>query len=242
MRRIFPTQESGEVDLATAYAYPADRPWLRLNMVASADGGAWLKGLSGGLSGPADKRVFGVLRGLADVVLAGAATVRAEGYGPARPRESWRALREGRPAVPPVAVVTRGLGLDLGGPLFTEAAPGARTIVITCEAAPAGRRAQAAAVADVVVAGAERVDLALALEALRERGLTRVLCEGGPRLNGQLAAAGLVDELCLTCAPVLVGGAAARVLNGPDCEVRLGLAHILEEDGYLFARYVRESP
>ncbi|MBB2911773.1 riboflavin biosynthesis pyrimidine reductase [Streptosporangium becharense] len=234
------SEPSAEIDLARLYAYPAG-PCVRINMVASADGGSWLDGLSGGLSGRGDRKVFGVLRGLADVVLAGAATVRAEGYGPARPRESWRALRAGRPAAPPVAVVTRGLDLDLTGPLFTETAPEARTIVVTCEAAPPERRAEAARHAEVVLAGGDRVDPALAVKELAERGLTRVLCEGGPKINAQLAAAGLVDELCLTVSPLLIGGDAARVLDGPSSHTPLRLAHVLEEEGFLFLRYVRRS-
>ncbi|GAA2871471.1 pyrimidine reductase family protein [Streptosporangium fragile] len=239
MRLIHP-EPSAEVDLARAYAYP-DGPCLRLNMVTSADGGTWLDGLSGGLSGRGDRKVFGVLRGLADVVVAGAATVRAEGYGPARPRESWRTLREGRPAAPPVAVITRRLELDLTRPLFTEAEPDARTILITCEAAPRERRAEAARHAEVIVAGGDRVDPALAMKELAERGLTRVLCEGGPKINAQLAAAGLVDELCLTMSPLLIGGDAARALDGPPSHTSLRLAHVLEDEGFLFIRYVRRS-
>lgn len=238
MRRIHPS-EAGDVDLAEAYAYPRDQ-WLRLNMVSGADGGAWLKGLSEGLSGKGDRRLFGVLRGLADVVVAGAATVRTEGYGPARPRASWRDLREGRPLVPPIAVITRRLDLDLASPLFTEADPQARTIVITTERAPKDRRDEAARYADVVVAGDERVDLPVAVDALRERGLGRILCEGGPRINAQMAAAGLVDELCLTISPLLAGGDAARILNGPAAGIRLRLSHVLEEEGFLFCKYTRE--
>ncbi|MEU8245116.1 pyrimidine reductase family protein [Nonomuraea sp. NPDC048916] len=237
MRRIYPDMQD-DPDIAQAYAYPAGRPWLRANMVASADGAAWLKGLSGGLSSRGDRRVFGVLRGLADVVLAGAATVRTEGYGPAKPRESWQALRAGRTPAPPIAVLTRGLDLDLGSPLFTEAA--VRTIVITCEAAPLQRRRQAAEVADVIVAGDVRVDLARAVAELHERGLTKVLCEGGPRVNAQLAAAGLLDELCLSISPLLVGGDAARIVNGETAQVRLELGQVLEEEGVLFCRYTRE--
>ncbi|MGW5683721.1 pyrimidine reductase family protein [Nonomuraea sp. NPDC003754] len=239
MRRIHP-DTADDPDIPQAYAYPERRPWLRVNMVASADGGSWVKGLSGGLSSKGDRRIFGVLRGLADVVMAGAATVRTEGYGPARPRQSWQPLREGRPPAPPVAVVTRRLDLDLGSPLFTEAAPYARTIVITCEAAPKDRRAEAAELADVIVAGADRVDLGLAVEALHDRGLGGILCEGGPRLNAQLAAAGLVDELCLSISPMLIGGGAARILNGEANQTGLGLAHVLEEEGFLFCRYIRE--
>lgn len=237
MRLIHPAA-SDDVDLARAYAYPDGR-CVRLNMVASADGGTWLEGVSGGLSGGGDRRIFGVLRGQADVILAGAATVRAEGYGPARPRESWRELRRGRAAAPPVAVVTRRLDLDLTGPLFAEAGPDARTIVVTCAAAPRERREEAARHGEVIVAGDDRVDLAEAVGQLAGRGLERVLCEGGPRINAQLAAADLVDELCLTVSPMLIGGDAARVLNGPASVTRLRLAHVLEEDGFLFTRYVR---
>ncbi|MDH2424236.1 pyrimidine reductase family protein [Sphaerisporangium sp. TRM90804] len=238
MRRILPTP-AAEVDLAEAYAYPGDR-WLRLNMVSAADGAAWLKGLSEGLSGKGDRRVFGVLRGLADVVLTGAATVRAEGYGPARPRASWAGLREGRPPAPPIAVVTRRIDLDLAGPLFCEADPAARTIVLTTERAPKERRDEAARHAEVIVAGDEHVDPALALRELAARGLGRMLCEGGPRINAQLAAAGLVDELCLTISPLLTGGDAARILDGVPSRTRLTLSHLLEEDDFLFCKYTRE--
>ncbi|MEU7898851.1 pyrimidine reductase family protein [Nonomuraea sp. NPDC049152] len=239
MRRIHP-DTADEPDISQAYAYPERRPWLRVNMVASADGGTWVKGLSGGLSSKGDRRIFGILRGLSDVVMAGAATVRTEGYGPAKPRESWQPLREGRPAAPPIAVVTRRLDLDLGSPLFTDAEPYARTIVITCASAPQDRRAEAAERADVIVAGDDRVDLGQAVAALRERGLDRILCEGGPRLNGQLAAAGLIDELCLSVSPMLIGGGAARILNGEAAQVGLSLAQVLEEEGFLFCRYIRE--
>jgi riboflavin biosynthesis pyrimidine reductase len=228
VRSLYPDVRE-EPPLEQLYAYPRDA-WLRVNMVGSVDGAAWLDGLSGGLSGKADRRVFGVLRGLADVIVAGAATVRAEGYRPAR-------RRPGRDVPPPIAVVSARLDLDFGAPLFTEAE--SRTIVVTCESAPQDRLAQAAGCAEVIVAGGERVVPARALAALRERGLGRVLCEGGPRLNAQLAAAGLIDELCLTVSPMLVGGPAARILHGEGCRVPLTLAHILEDDGTLFHRYVR---
>ena len=169
--------------LAEAYAYPRER-WLRANFVTSADGAAYVDGRSGGLSSAGDKRVFGILRVLADVVLVGAGTARAEEYKPARRRPSLAALREGRPATAPIALVTRTLGLNLASPLFTEAPPDARTIVITCAASDAELRAAAAKVADVIVAGEETVDLAAALAALADRGLSRVLCEGGPHLLG----------------------------------------------------------
>ncbi|WP_214107569.1 pyrimidine reductase family protein [Acrocarpospora catenulata] len=239
MRQIHP-HEVADPDLVAAYAYP-EAVWLRVNMVSSVDGGAWFKGVSAGLSGKGDRRIFAILRGMSDVILAGASTVRVEGYGPVEARESWRDLRAGRPPAPPIAVVTRRLDLDLGGPLFTAAEPYTRTIVFTTEQAPKERRDEAARHADVVVAGEDQVDLGRVVLELRARGLGRILCEGGPRLNAQLAAADLIDELCLTIGPQLIGGDAARILNGTATQRRLALAQVLQEDGYLFCRYVRES-
>ena len=127
--------------LAEAYAYPRER-WLRANMVASADGAAYVDGLSGGLSSAGDKRVFGILRVLADVILVGAGTARAEEYKPARRRAVPRGAARGQARRrAPIALVTRTLGLNLGSPLFAEAPPDARTIVITCAASDADLRA-----------------------------------------------------------------------------------------------------
>ena len=237
---------SGPLDLlglAEAYAYPRER-WLRVNFVSSADGAAYVDGLSGGLSSPADKQVFGILRVLADVVLVGAGTARAEEYKPARPRPSLAALREGRPAAAPIALVTRTLGLNLASPLFTEAPPDARTIVITCAAADAGLRAETSKVADVIVAGDDHVDLAAARAALEDRGLRRVLCEGGPHLFGDLAAAGLTDELCLSLSPMLAGPGAARIIDGAHLPAArpLTLTQVIAaDDGFLFCRYAAEE-
>jgi riboflavin biosynthesis pyrimidine reductase len=245
VRMILPSP-GGELDLlglAEAYACPRER-WLRANFVASADGAAYVDGLSGGLSSPADKQVFGILRVLTDVVLVGAGTARAEEYKPARQRPSLASLRAGRPAAPPIALVTRTLGLNLASPLFTEAPPDARTIVITCAASDDDLRAEAAKVADVIVAGDEAVDLAAALGALRDRGLSRVLCEGGPHLFGDLAAAGLVDELCLSLSPTLAGPGAARIIDGAHLGSArpLALTQVLTaDDGFLFCRYAAEE-
>jgi riboflavin biosynthesis pyrimidine reductase len=232
-------------ELAAAYAYPTEvvdtgRPWLRANMVSSLDGAARLDGLSEGLSSPADKRIFGVLRALADVVLVGAQTVRAEGYRPARAREHFAAERaaRGQSPAPVIAVVTASLDLDFSLPLFTE--PVVRTIVVTAEGAPADRLAKARQVADVVLAGEQVVDMARATTALTERGLLRQLTEGGPRLLGQLADAGQVDELCLTLAPLIASGDAPRIAHGPTSVAQhMELRSLLEEKGFLFARYAR---
>lgn len=259
MRRLLPapgapsradSDAGSEVDLDAAYAYPADvvgagRAWVRANMVASLDGAAQAgDGLSAGLSSPGDKRVFTVLRALADVVLVGASTVRHEGYRPPRPNPAYAPAREaaGRLAVPVIAIVSRSLELDFTSPLFTDAV--VPTVVLTGPDADPGRLARAQAVADVVVAGgpdAKGVDPGAAVDALAARGWTRILTEGGPHLLGQLVAAGRLDELCLTLGPLLLGGPAPRITNGPapDVPQSMGLHTLLEEDGFLFARYVR---
>jgi riboflavin biosynthesis pyrimidine reductase len=199
------------------------RPGVRMNMVASVDGATALEGRSGGLAGRADRRLFAMLRSLADVVLVGAGTIRAEGYGASdRPR---------------LAVVTGSCDLDWDARLFAEAR--VRPIVVTAAGAPDKRRARAAEVADVIVAGAEAVDLRAALAEIGRTGARAVLAEGGPTLNGALAAAGLVDELCLTLSPLLVGGDARRLLAGPALSPpsAMRLASACEEDGFLFLRY-----
>jgi riboflavin biosynthesis pyrimidine reductase len=226
VRQLFPVL-ADPVDPLAVYgdppvAGPGGRPGVRLNMVASVDGATTLGGVSGGLGGPADRRLFGLLRRLADLVLVAAATVRAEGYRPSRV---------------PVAVVTRSLRLDWEAPFFT--APIARPLLVTVAAAPPAALAHAAEVAEVIVAGEREVDLAAALHALGQRGHRAVLSEGGPILGAQLAAAGLLDELCLTLSPRLVGGGAKRILDGPALPgaPALELCSVCEEDGFLFLRY-----
>ena len=255
MRQIYPgPADLDDHELAGRYRPPdqaAQAPhWLRANMVASVDGAATLGGRSGGLSGGADQQVFAMLRALADVILVGAQTARVEGYRPVRPRTEgarWAWLRAGRAPSAPIAVVTRRLDLNLDSPLLAASPAHARTIVITTEAAPPGRRSAAAAAADVIVAGRESVDIRAAVGALAGRGHRQILTEGGPYLLNQIIEAGLLDELCLTISPLLVGPGASRIVAGPgplgqvaaEAGDALGLAHVLAEDGHLLCRYLR---
>jgi riboflavin biosynthesis pyrimidine reductase len=171
VRRLLPQPVSDDPDLDEVYAYPTDRPWVRANMVTSVDGSATAEGRSGGLSSAGDKRVFRVLRGLCDVVLVGAATVRVEGYRPLRayPAYEQRRASAGQPPSPALAVVTNRLDLDLDGPLFT--APERRTVVVTCEAADPSQLGAARERVDVLVAGTSAVDLGVAVRELHARGL-----------------------------------------------------------------------
>jgi riboflavin biosynthesis pyrimidine reductase len=224
---------------------PGDRPWVLANMVAGLDGSAAAGGRVGGLSDEVDRALFRLLRSLADVVLVGAETVRRERYGAVRLPDDRRAARTaaGRPAVPRLAVVTRSLALDLGSRLFTGAEPDARTVVVTCEAADPERLAEAANVADVVVAGGERVEPAAALDELAGLGAGVVLCEGGPALLGELVDADLLDELCLTLSPVMGGDAIPVAVSAGGADLaRFRLGHALASDSTLFLRYERHRP
>jgi riboflavin biosynthesis pyrimidine reductase len=226
MRRLFP-DSTEDVDLRTAYAVGASRH-VRANFVSSADGSVSLEGKSGTLGNAADRELFQLLRAMSDVVLVGAGTARVENYGGAREVDGH---------VPPIAVVSRSLDFDVQSRLFTDTQ--IPPIVLTCASAPPERRAALEGIAEVIVAGDADVDLRLALDTLAERGLRHVECEGGPHLLGWLVAAGLLDELCLTVAPVIAGGTAGRIVAGLQTQVadRLRLLHVLEDDGYLFLRY-----
>jgi riboflavin biosynthesis pyrimidine reductase len=247
MRQLLPVA-ADDVDPGDLYPSDArppwpDRPWLMLNMVTSVDGATATSGRSGGLGTPADRLVFTVLRSLADIIVVAAGTVRAEHYHPVHLSDERRAQRQqrGQAALPRLAIVSRHLDLDAHGPLFS---PGVDPpIVITSPGADRARRTElTAAGADLVLAGTGAdVDLRTALRTLGDLGASVVLCEGGPTLNGALLAADLIDEVCLTIAPRLVGGESSRLAHGlerADLE-RLVLRRALEDDGALFLRYTR---
>ncbi len=256
MDQLLPTIHTDITDaqLDELYAWP-DLPqpgsWVRANMVSTIDGAAASPdGLSEGISSPADRRVFGRLRGLADVVLVGAGTARSEGYRPARIKQDFADRRAalGQAVVPVIAIVSRSLDVDLSLPLFTE--PLVPTIVITSMGADPRRLAATQAVCDVITCGDDAVDLEAAITELVERGLTRIHSEGGPRLLADLVAADLLDELLLTMSPNLAGGSflgtdsVARILAGaalPSGVRRVELHHLLHEDSNLFASYRFES-
>lgn len=224
--------------LAAHYAYPAVGA-VRANMVTSIDGAISLNGRSQPISGDADWFLFGLQRALADVIVVGAGTARAEGYGPGRARAEFAHLRDaaGQPSAPPLAIVTASGKLDPAANCFGGTA---RTIVITSRAAPARHVDPLRAVADVIVSGDDTVDLRAAIDVLRERGLARILTEGGPSLLGALAAGDLVDELVASISPSLIGGDASRMVVGaPGAERDLELVGLLEDDGTLFTHYRR---
>ncbi|MEX5720992.1 dihydrofolate reductase family protein [Geodermatophilus maliterrae] len=237
MRRLLPDPDGGpldDVELADAYALPPGRS-VRVDFVVSLDGAITVEGRSAGLGSPGDKRVFRVLRALADAVLVGHGTAAAEGYRPVAADSAVGRLRAalGRPVSAPVVVVSRRASPAPGDRLAL-----APTVLVTCAAADPDRRAALAdAGVDVLVCGDDDVDLPLALDRLADRGLEQLVCEGGPALLTSALAAGVVDELDLTVAPALVGGGGRLVTDALPGVVRPRLLQVLEEDGVLFTRY-----
>ncbi|WP_433537719.1 pyrimidine reductase family protein [Micromonospora sp. CA-249363] len=242
IRRIWPEPSAEPLDDAalTGLYSRADQPRLRVNFVSSLDGAVTVDGFSAGLSGEPDKRVFGLLRMVCDALVVAAGTLRHEGYRAVRLDERRRAWRQanGLSAYPTLVVVSGSLDLDPAQAAFADAP--VRPIVLTrSDAEPPPGLTE---VADVLRCGTGRVDLAAALAELHGRGLTQLLCEGGPHLFGALTAADLVDELCLTVAPLLAGPGPGRITAGDATGAKhLPLRHVLAaDDGVLLLRHARD--
>ncbi len=225
LRRLHPVP-AGTTTVEDAYDVPRPpppgRPWIELCMVTSLDGSVVVDGGSGALGNPNDRAVLLGLRRLADVVLVGAGTVRAEGYGaPSAP-----GLR--------IGVVTNSGHLDLDADLF---ASGAGFLIAPETAAIDERRVE------VVRAGHREVDLAIATARLDAAvpGVRHVHAEGGPGLNAALFAADVVDAIALTTSPRIVGGDGVRLTVGaPELDRKFDLAHVLvDDDAFVFTRWVR---
>ena len=196
---------------------------------------------SGGLGGPADKAMFFALRHVADVILVGAGTARAEDYGPPRASDEVRAARRGtRPGGGPAPRARHAIASTSIPTARVFSDPGNRPLVVTYEGAPAERVAALSTVADVIALGADEVDLVATLVACAPTAWSVVTCEGGPTLNGDLIAHDLIDEWCLTVSPQLVSGDAGRGSRGPLADPRrYELSRLLEADGDLLGRWVR---
>ncbi|SPM27124.1 Pyrimidine reductase, riboflavin biosynthesis, partial [Mycobacterium terramassiliense] len=224
-------------ELASFYADPPDG--VRANMIFSADGAAAFGGRAGPLSCPTDQHLLRILRGFADVVLVGAGTARAENYGPVRLTDAQRENRhaEGRPAPPPIAVVSRSG--ELPARLFSD--PDQPPILVTCARSPARHAVGDGARPPAMVAGDDSVDVSRAVELLREHGMRRILCEGGPTLLDELVDADAIAEICVTLAPKLAGGQPVGLRRPAQLSVpaAMRLEHALAYDDYLFLKYRR---
>jgi riboflavin biosynthesis pyrimidine reductase len=222
-RRLLPAPAAEGLtaaDLAAEVPGPAPgvRPFVLVNMIATADGRATIAGRTAPISNRADYELFHALRERVDAVMVGAETVRVEGYGPMAQL---------------AVVVSRSVELPVDRGLL--AAPENRVVIVT--PSPDAELPPCAASVSYV----REPDLGSALARLRaEHGVASIDCEGGPGLNATLLPAGLVDELHLVIAPRLAGGRdSLTVLNGPELAppLDLGLRSLHESGGYLFARY-----
>ena len=238
---------SGTMDseaLALAYAYPplaGEQTWVRANFISTLDGAATGDdGRSGSINTGADRDVFALLRALSDVILVGAGTARVERYRRATVRAPWLVLRDGRPAHPATAVVSRSGSVPPG--LSQARQDSGEVLLITCERAGAEAIELARTTLgdeQVIVAGDSTVDLSAAVDALAARGLRRILCEGGPHLMRDLTASGRLDELCLTLAPILVAGEHPRITAGPAVTANLLPRLLIESQGTILGRWAR---
>jgi riboflavin biosynthesis pyrimidine reductase len=237
-----PDATAGELlaDVRPRERAPADRPFVFVNMVATVDGRAQVRGRTGELGDQADLEMLLELRALADAVLIGTGTLRAEGYARLIGSEARRARREAAGLAPdPVAVLlSRGLDVPWDAGLF--AAPEQPVLVYTGPPGPGAEADVPETAAPVEVVRLDDPSPAAALADLRARGIAALLSEGGPTLNNALLAAGLADELFLTLAPVITGEAGAiRIVEGPDLPspLRARPVWVLRARGELFLRY-----
>lgn len=230
--------EPDEQQLRRLYAVPAGdpqrhRPFVRANFISTVDGHiAGRDGTSSSINNPADKRVFDVLRTLADVVLVGAGTVREEGYGRI-------AAPAARPAPDLVVVSNSGQMPEsvLESATHDGGVPRGGALLATHEAAPRHDDASR------LIAGETEVDLAQLLELLHRRGVRSVLCEGGPHLLTSMLAAGLVDEIAVTTAPLLVGTSSGLTMTTEPLDVELswGGGAVIDQTAFTLWRVNRSG-
>lgn len=222
------------------YPWPEEGRWVRAMMVTTLDGAAaGPDGLSGSISSSVDKDVFNAVRRLADAVLVGAGTVRAEQYGAMKAKDEDAERRAAGHQLPaPVLVIVSGsLDLDWSAPLFAEST--VRPIVVTGNGADPDRSEVARQHCELVSLPEEKPTAARIIEMLEERGLRRIVCEGGPTLLQGVAAAGLLDEADITVSPLFAGTADTPRTPGLEQLVGFEVRHVLHGESFLMARYVR---
>jgi riboflavin biosynthesis pyrimidine reductase len=214
---------------------------VRANMVASVDGRVTVGGRVGALTGPADQELLVALRGWCDVLLVGAGTIRAEGYGPIDLPEEVMAVRarRGQAPRPVLAILTGGRGLDPALPVFSESRPDSRPWLVSVAGSDRPSPDPDDRVLEVAAGQDGRPSLHAAVEALGAAGLGRVLSEGGPTVLGRLLGQGLVDELFLTVSPMVLGGEGLRMVHVPEYPkpLELTLRDVLGAGHEVFLRY-----
>jgi riboflavin biosynthesis pyrimidine reductase len=243
LEELFPGKGATEAaraysDLRLSELASGDVPYVIANMVSTADGRATLSGRTEQISSDADRELFLDLRTQVDAVMAGPGTIGLEGYGPILRSEERRNRRRELGLDPSALAVTasRSMELPVQAPLFQD--PGSRIVVLTnSDREPPEVPAQLT----VERVPGEDLDIVAGLTLLRQRHRVRsLLVEGGPTLLASFVAAGALNELFLTLAPKLVGGAGEiGILEGaaPAVPIELEIRSVLKEEGFLFLRY-----
>lgn len=209
-------------------------------MVASADGHAVVDGRAGGLSSPADRTLYRSLRTASDSCLVGPTTLVAESYSSLLdPHQRERRESLGLASEPLLATISRRLDPDLAG-LEIFNTPGRPVLVYT---ESDGELPACTSDVELVRFAAGSLTPQACVEDLGSRGLATVLCEGGPSLLGAMFAAGLVDDLFLTVAPLLTGGDGIGIVESAlfDPAVALELRWVGRAGGHLFLHYATKA-
>lgn len=238
LTKLFP--EPGTIAVDDAYgdvrfgAPPTGRPFTIVNMIATVDGQGRLGADTAELGGEVDKRLFVKLREQVDCVLAGTRTIQSEQYkGPASKQQTRSARKaRGLRERPLFSTISRSGSLPWSAPVFQD--EGIECVVFSAAELAVGQaRAKITQVHETEPSAVARV--------LSERfGVRCLLLEGGPALNAVFFAAGLVDELFLTVAPLLAGGSDPFPIVSGDLGPGAGLqlrGAMLDHEQYLYLRY-----
>lgn len=239
LTQIFPASAHAPL-IEDAYAWPDSGTWVRAMMVMSLDGAiTGADGRSGSISSVTDRAIMKEVRRLSDAVLIGASTMRAEEYSPMRADPANVEIRRslGLDDAPVIAIVSASLDLPWGLPAFSDSHR--QPIVITtteCDESAARIAEQHCEL--VRVPGMEE-DPGVIIDALAERSLSRIICEGGARLLGDLTRADRIDEFDVAVSPTFANNGQALLHAQLSSPVRLALSHVLLDEGFLFTRYLR---
>jgi riboflavin biosynthesis pyrimidine reductase len=239
LTQVFP-ETGGQPDISSAYAWPDRGAWVRAMMVMSLDGAiSGSDGRSGSISSATDRLIMKQVRSFSDVVLIGASTMRAEKYSPMKviPEILDERRSQGLDDASVTAIVSASLDLPWELPAFSESYR--QPIVITTTDCDEATAIEASKHCELIRVTDIKNNPGAIIDALTAMGLNRIICEGGARLLGDLTKAGCIDEFDVAISPTLANNGQALLHANFDAPQRLTLAHVLQDEGFLFTRYLR---
>ena len=239
LTQVFP-ETGAQPDISSAYAWPVHGTWVRAMMVMSLDGAiSGSDGRSGSISSPTDRLIMKQVRSFSDVVLIGASTMRAEKYSPMKvlPEILEERRSQGLDDASVTAIVSASLDLPWELPVFSESYR--QPIVITTSICDEAAAIEASKHCELIRVTDINSNPGAIVDALTDMGLKRIVCEGGARLLGDLTKAGRVDEFDVAISPTLANNGQALLHADFDAPQKLKLAHVLQDEGFLFTRYLR---